>query len=65
VADFIGVDLALEQGYALLTGASRVPPFVSGPVALLESHAGCFGWRLTNRQAGALARAGFTCRSWM
>jgi len=48
----VGLDLTPERGY------------VSGAVALLKSYAGCFGWRLTKRQAGALARAGFACPSW-
>ena len=37
---------------------------VGGAVALLKSYTGCVGWRLTGRQAGALARAGFACLSW-
>lgn len=48
----VGLDLTPERGY------------VSGAVALLKSYAGGFGWRLTKRQAGALARAGFACPSW-
>ena len=60
----VGVGLALELGYAFPTGPCHTAPFASGAVALLESYAGCFGWRLTNRQAAALARAGFAPRSW-
>ena len=60
----VGLDLTPERGYAYSTRPSHGAHFVSGAVALLKSYAGCFGWRLTKRQAGALARAGFPCRSW-
>ncbi len=62
-APCVGVDLTLGYGYSFPTGPSHTAHFVSA-VALLNSYAGCFGWRLTNRQAGALAQAGFACRSW-
>lgn len=62
-APCVGVDLPLERGYAYSTRPSHAARG-SGAVALLKSYAGCFGWRLTNRQAGALARAGFASRSW-
>ena len=61
---WVGVDLALARGYVLPAGAFRTPRSSSGAVAVLISHAGSFGWRLTDRQARALARAGFVCRSW-
>jgi hypothetical protein len=57
----VGVDLT--RGYAFATGTSH-GRVVTGAVALLKSDAGCFGWRLTNREVAALARAGFACRSW-
>ena len=50
----IGSDLRLERGYAYSTRPSPSALFVSGAVAPLKSYTGCFGWRLTDRQAGAL-----------
>jgi hypothetical protein len=60
----VGLDLVLERGYAFPPDPTRSAFSGGGAVVLLKSYLGCFGWRLTGRQAAALARAGFTCRSW-
>jgi hypothetical protein len=60
----VGLDPVLERGYAFSPDPYRTASFAGGAVALLRSCAGCFGWRVTGRQAAALVRTGFTCRSW-
>lgn len=57
------VDLTLLQVCSLPAGPSRNPRFASGAVALLTGPRGCFGWRVTRREAVALDQAGFACRS--
>lgn len=61
----LGLDPVLERGYAFPPDPyPSAAVFAGGAVALLRSCAGCFGWRVTGRQAAALVRTGFTCRSW-
>ena len=60
----VAVDLTLLQVCSVPAGPSRNAGFMSGGVALLIEPLGCFGWRLTRRQAVALDQAGFACRSW-
>jgi hypothetical protein len=58
-----GCDRLFKRGYAFPLDADRTSVGRAAAVVLLHSKAGGFGWRLTDRQAAALVRAGFTCRS--